>query len=178
MGFFDEQGRQVATIAATEDGQLAHAEFELYDDRGVLTEDLAITGNGTVEKSLYDIRGKLVYLARYFQGKLVLESTFAVVDIWFVAKLGASAVATVGLTETYLFLLYSIAMGLAMAVTAIVALYSTGWARRCGRALTRSADSGTSRPRCPAAAVGCKRMLASISVRSGHKGNRSVRGHG
>jgi len=53
--------------------------------------------------------------------ELVLESTFAVVDIYFVAKLGSSAVATVGLTETMLFLLYSIAMGLAMAVTAIVA---------------------------------------------------------
>jgi putative MATE family efflux protein len=53
--------------------------------------------------------------------ELALESTFAVVDIFFVAQLGASAVATVGLTETYLFLLYSIAMGLSMAVTAIVA---------------------------------------------------------
>lgn len=53
--------------------------------------------------------------------ELVLESTFAVVDIFFVAKLGPSAVATVGLTETYLFLLYSIAMGLSMAVTAVVA---------------------------------------------------------
>ena len=53
--------------------------------------------------------------------ELVLESTFAVVDIFFVAQLGASAVATVGLTETYLFLLYSVAMGLSMAVTAIVA---------------------------------------------------------
>lgn len=72
---FDEQGRQVAMVAATDDGQLAHAEFNLYDERGVLTEDLAITGNGTVEKALYDIRGKLVYLARYFQGRLVLEST-------------------------------------------------------------------------------------------------------
>jgi putative MATE family efflux protein len=53
--------------------------------------------------------------------ELVLESTFAVVDIFFVAKLGASAIATVGITETYLFLIYSVAMGLAMAVTAIVA---------------------------------------------------------
>ncbi|MGE3666662.1 MAG: MATE family efflux transporter, partial [Steroidobacteraceae bacterium] len=43
------------------------------------------------------------------------------VDIFFVAKLGPSAVATVGLTESYLFLLYSVAMGLAMAVTAVVA---------------------------------------------------------
>jgi putative MATE family efflux protein len=53
--------------------------------------------------------------------ELVMESTFAVADIYFVSKLGASAVATVGLTETYLFLLYSIAMGLSIAVTAIVA---------------------------------------------------------
>lgn len=53
--------------------------------------------------------------------ELVMESTFAVVDIYFVGKLGASAVATVGLTETYLFLLYSIAMGLSMAVTAVIA---------------------------------------------------------
>ena len=53
--------------------------------------------------------------------ELAMESTFAVVDIYFVGKLGPSAVATVGLTETYLFLLYSIAMGLATAVTAIVA---------------------------------------------------------
>ena len=53
--------------------------------------------------------------------ELVMESTFALVDIYFVGKLGSSAVATVGLTETYLFILYSISMGLATAVTAIIA---------------------------------------------------------
>jgi putative MATE family efflux protein len=53
--------------------------------------------------------------------ELVLESTFAVVDIYFVGKLGSSAVATVGLTETILFLLYAIGIGLSMAVTAVVA---------------------------------------------------------
>ncbi|GAB4294022.1 MAG: MATE family efflux transporter [Ignavibacteriaceae bacterium] len=53
--------------------------------------------------------------------ELIMESTFAVADIFFVGKLGPSAVATVGLTETYLFLLYSIGMGLSMAVTAVVA---------------------------------------------------------
>lgn len=53
--------------------------------------------------------------------ELVMESAFAVVDIYFVGRLGSSAVATVGLTETYLFLLYSVCMGLATAVTAIIA---------------------------------------------------------
>jgi putative MATE family efflux protein len=53
--------------------------------------------------------------------ELVMESTFAVADIYFVGKLGASAVATVGLTETFLFIIYSVAMGLAVAVTALVA---------------------------------------------------------
>jgi Na+-driven multidrug efflux pump len=53
--------------------------------------------------------------------ELVMESTFEVVDIYFVGKLGATAVATVGITETYLFLLYSIGKGLSMAVTAVIA---------------------------------------------------------
>src|SRR5690606_16062095 len=53
--------------------------------------------------------------------ELIMESTFAVVDIYFVGKLCASSVATVVLTETYLYLLYSIGMGLSMAVTAIIA---------------------------------------------------------
>ena len=53
--------------------------------------------------------------------ELVMESTFAIVDIYFVGRLGSSAVATVGLTETYLYLLYSVGMGLAVAVTAIIA---------------------------------------------------------
>ncbi|MEQ9147201.1 MAG: MATE family efflux transporter [Cytophagales bacterium] len=53
--------------------------------------------------------------------ELVMESTFAVVDIYFVGRLGPDAIATVGLTETYLYLLYSVAMGLSMALTAIVA---------------------------------------------------------
>jgi len=53
--------------------------------------------------------------------ELMMESTFAIVDIFFVAQLGSSAVATVGLTETFLFLLYALAMGLSMSITAIIA---------------------------------------------------------
>lgn len=68
-----------------------------------------------------NIKKAIFLLAVPMMLELVMESTFAVVDIYFVGKLGASAVATVGLTETFLFLLYSISMGLATAVTAVIA---------------------------------------------------------
>lgn len=68
-----------------------------------------------------DLKRAIFLLAVPMILELIMESTFAVVDIYFVGKLGASAVATVGLTETYLYLLYSLAMGLTMAVTAIIA---------------------------------------------------------
>ena len=80
----------------------------------------AIRGTGA-DYTRIPLRKAVFLLAVPMVLELVLESTFAVVDIFFVAKLGSSAVATVGLTESYLFLLYSIAMGLAMAVTAVVA---------------------------------------------------------
>ncbi len=53
--------------------------------------------------------------------ELSLESIFAVVDIFFVSKLGPHAIATVGLTESVLSLVYAIAIGLSTAATAVVA---------------------------------------------------------
>ncbi len=50
-----------------------------------------------------------------------MESVFAVVDVFFVSRLGAEAVATVGLTESMLTLIYTVAMGLSIGVTAMVA---------------------------------------------------------
>jgi len=53
--------------------------------------------------------------------EMALESVFAVVDVFFVGRLGADAVATVGLTESMLALLYAAAMGLGVGATAMVA---------------------------------------------------------
>lgn len=53
--------------------------------------------------------------------EMSMESIFAVADIFWVAKLGADAVATVGLTESLLTILYAACMGLAMGVGAVVA---------------------------------------------------------
>src|SRR5712692_7368064 len=53
--------------------------------------------------------------------EMVLESVFAVVDVFWVAHLGADAVATVGITESMLALLYAVAIGLSMGATATVA---------------------------------------------------------
>ena len=53
--------------------------------------------------------------------EMMMESVFFLVDAYFVSSLGANAIATVGLTESVLTLVYAIAIGLSMGATAIVA---------------------------------------------------------
>ncbi len=67
------------------------------------------------------LKSAIVLLAIPMILELSLESVFAVVDMFFVGRLGANAIATVGLTELSITLVYSIAIGLSTAATAVVA---------------------------------------------------------
>lgn len=52
--------------------------------------------------------------------EMIMESLFAVVDIFFVSRLGEDAVATVGLTEAVIIIIYSVGGGISMAATALI----------------------------------------------------------
>lgn len=67
------------------------------------------------------IRKAIFLLAIPMILEMCMESVFAVVDIFFVGKLGSIATASVGLTESVLAIVYSIAFGMSMGATALVA---------------------------------------------------------
>ena len=76
----------------------------------------------------------IVILAIPMVMEMIMESIFAIADIFWVSKLGADAVATVGITESMLALIYAVAIGVSISATATVA-------RRIGEKDTEGAAS-------------------------------------
>ncbi|PKA83251.1 putative MATE family efflux protein [Ulvibacter sp. MAR_2010_11] len=80
----------------------------------------AVTGkqqdftSGSIRKAIFMLSIPMIL-------EMMMESIFFLVDAYFVSSLGPDAIATVGLTESVLTLVYAIAIGLSMGVTAIVA---------------------------------------------------------
>ncbi|WP_420578043.1 MATE family efflux transporter [Ekhidna sp.] len=94
----------------------------------------ALKGNET-EFTTGSINRAIILLSIPMIAEMIGESLFAIVDMIFVSRISVNAIATVALTETPLMIIYSLAVGLSMAATAIVA-------RRVGeKRLVRAADA-------------------------------------
>jgi len=87
-----------------------------------LWNDIVESVRGT-ERDFTDISlGKaILILAIPMVLEMMMESIFAVVDIYFVSAVGSDAVAAVGITETILYIIYSVGGGLGVGTTALVA---------------------------------------------------------
>lgn len=70
--------------------------------------------SGSIRKAVFMLSVPMIL-------EMLMESIFAVVDIFFVSRVSVNAVATIGLTESVVTLIYAVAIGLSMAATAIVA---------------------------------------------------------
>ncbi len=81
----------------------------------------ALRGEDQLDYTKGPLNRAIVFLAIPMVLEMAMESLFAIVDIFFVSRLGTEAVSAVGLTEATASILYALAIGLSMGVTAMVA---------------------------------------------------------
>lgn len=83
----------------------------------------AIKGDESFDYTAGSIKKAVILLAIPMVLEMMMESVFALVDLYFVGHLEHSsfAIQTVGLTESVLAIIYSLAIGMSMAATAVVA---------------------------------------------------------
>ena len=81
---------------------------------------IAVSGKET-EFTTGSIRKAIFMLSIPMILEMLMESIFALVDIAYVSQVSVNAVATIGLTESVITLVYAVAIGLSMAATAVVA---------------------------------------------------------
>lgn len=81
----------------------------------------ALRGAEDLDYTRMGVRRAIVLLCVPMVLEMAGEALFAIVDVFFVSRVGVEAVATVGLTESVMTLIYSLAWGLGMGITAVVA---------------------------------------------------------
>jgi len=87
------------------------------------TIKIAIKGDDSFDYTTGSIKKAVILLAIPMVLEMMMESVFALVDLYFVGHLKQSsyAIQTVGLTESVITIIYSLAIGISMAATAVVA---------------------------------------------------------
>lgn len=70
--------------------------------------------SGSIRRSIFMLSVPMIL-------EMLMESIFAIVDIFYVSQVSVNAVATIGLTESVITLIYAVAIGLSMAATAVIA---------------------------------------------------------
>jgi putative MATE family efflux protein len=120
----------------------------IHFKKAVTGEEKEFT-SGSINKAIFMLSVPMIL-------EMVMESLFAVVDVFFVSRLGENAVATVGLTESVLTLIYAIAIGISMAATAMVA-------RRVGEKKVKEASASAGQTLILAFVISAVISLAGIS---------------